>query len=160
MHHQTPYGAGAYRAVGIETGVDATDPLGLVIMLYDGAVQAVLKAEQHLANGEIEARGRFTSRAIDIVRLGLASSLDRKAGGDLADSLASLYDYLVRRLVDANRAGDATIYQEVRGLLGELRGSWSALRVSQAQARAGAVRQGAAAVAVARPQGIGRSLVA
>jgi flagellar protein FliS len=131
MHHQTPYGAGAYRAVGIETGVDATDPLGLVVMLYDGAIQAIFRAEHHLSMGEIEARGRFTSRAIDIVNQGLVSSLDRKVGGELADSLASLYDYISRRLFDANLKGDAAIYAEVRALLGELRESWSALRRSK-----------------------------
>lgn len=160
MHHQTPYGAGAYSAIGIETGVDATDPLGLVIMLYDGAVQAILRAEHHLANGEIEARGRYTSRAIDIVNLGLASSLDSKAGGELAESLASLYDYLSRRLVDANRGGHADIYIEVRTLLSELRGSWAALRASKPVAGAGARYVAPHVDAVERVQRIGRSLAA
>ncbi len=161
MHRQTPYGAGAYRSIGIETGVDATDPLGLVIMLYDGAVQAVLRAEHHLANGEIEARGRFTSRAIDIIKLGLASSLDCKAGGELAESLAALYDYLARRLLDANRAGDADVYLEVRTLLGELRGSWHALRASRTGPDGSLAGRVASPVGVVeRAPGIGRSLAA
>ena len=134
MHHKTPYGAGAYRAVGIETGVDATDPLGLVVMLYDGAIQAIFRAEHYLSTGEIEARGRYTSRAIDIVNQGLVSSLDRKVGGELAGSLASLYDYISRQLFAANLKGDATIYAEARTLLGELRESWNVLRRAQAAA--------------------------
>jgi flagellar protein FliS len=136
MYHQTPYGAGAYSAVGIETGVDAMDPLGLVVMLYDGAIQAIFRAEQALANGVIEARGRYTSKAIDIVNQGLLASLDQQVGGDLAGGLASLYDYMSRRLFDANLKADLTIYAEVRTLLGELRESWSTLRRSQSPATA------------------------
>lgn len=156
MYHHTPYGANAYRAIDIETGVAATDPLGLVVMLYDGAIQAIYRAEQHLAQGEIEARGRFTSQAIDIVRQGLAASLDRRAGGELADGLDALYDYIARRLFDANLKGDASIYLEARTLLGELRASWATLRQTQpVAARASGALDGAGRAPLA-----GRSLAA
>jgi flagellar secretion chaperone FliS len=128
MHHQHPYGANAYRAVGIETGVAVADPLGLVVMLYDGAVQAIVRAETALASGDIEARGRYTSKAIDIVDQGLMASLDRRVGGALADGLAGLYEYMGRRLFAANLKGDPAIYREIRTLLVDLRGSWVALR--------------------------------
>ena len=128
MHHPTPYGASAYRAIGIETGVDAVDPLGLVVMLYDGAIQAIVQAERRLVCGEIEARGSYTSKAIDIVVQGLSASLDMRVGGALAEGLWSLYEYMGRRLVAANLHGDASIYHEVRTLLIDLRASWQELR--------------------------------
>lgn len=131
MHHPAPYGASAYRTVGIETGVAAADPLGLVIMLYDGAIHAIGRAELHLVQGDIEARGFNTSKAIDIINQGLAASLDKRVGGTLAESLSSLYEYMGRRLFAANMSGDRAIYAEVRSLLGELRESWIALRQSQ-----------------------------
>jgi flagellar secretion chaperone FliS len=130
MLQQNPYGASAYRAVGIETGVAAADPLGLVIMLYDGAIQAIARAERHLERGEIEARGLYTSKAIDIVTQGLSASLDLRVGGPLAESLASLYEYMGRRLLAANHRGDRSIYAEVSALLLELRVSWVALQTS------------------------------
>ena len=133
MHHPTPYGASAYRAIGIETGVDAADPLGLVVMLYDGAIQAIARAEHHLAEGEIEARGSYTSKAIDIINQGLNASLDRRVGGGLAESLGALYEYMARRLFAANLNGDPAIYDEVRALLSELRSSWVALRLKKLQ---------------------------
>ena len=136
MLQQTPYGANAYRAVGIETGVAAADPLGLVVMLYDGAIQAIARAEGHLAHGEIERRGSFTSKAIDIIQLGLAASLDTKVGGALAESLAALYDYMSRRLFTANLTGDPAIYEEVRVLLADLRTSWVTLRLTKGHASA------------------------
>ena len=128
MLQQTPYGANAYRAIGIETGVAAADPLGLVVMLYDGAIQAIVLAERHLERREIEARGSNTSKAIEIIHQGLAASLDRKVGGTLAESLGALYDYMAHRLFDANLRGDHAAYVEVRGLLEELRASWATLR--------------------------------
>jgi flagellar protein FliS len=134
MLQKTPYGASAYRAIGIETGVAAADPLGLVVMLYDGAIQAIARAEGHHAAGEIEHRGTYTSKAIDIIQLGLAASLDQKVGGALAESLAALYDYMGRRLFTANLTGDRAVYEEVRVLLGELRASWVTLRLTTGQA--------------------------
>ena len=128
MLQPSSYGANAYRAIGIETGVAAADPLGLVVMLYDGAIQAITRAEAHLANGEIEARGVLTSKAIDIVNQGLSASLDRQVGGTLAESLGALYEYMGRRLFAANLSGDRAIYAEVRTLLLDLRASWVTLR--------------------------------
>ncbi len=160
MHHPTPYGASAYRAIGIETGVAAADPLGLVIMLYDGAIHAIGRAENHLAQGDIEARGLNTSKAIDIINQGLAASLDKRVGGALAESLASLYEYMARRLFAANMGGDRAIYAEVRSLLGELRESWIALRRSQAPGAAFADIGDAPRASVEHPQAFGRSLAA
>ena len=130
MLQHNPYGANAYRAIGIETGVAAADPLDLVIMLYDGAIQAIARAEGHLTRGEIEARGLYTSKAIDIVTQGLSASLDRQVGGSLVDSLAALYEYMGRRLFAANLHGDRAIYHEVSALLLELRASWVTLRAA------------------------------
>ncbi len=150
MLQQTPYGASAYRAIGIETGVAAADPLGLVVMLYDGAIQAIARAESHLLAGEIEARGVYTSKAIDIVNQGLAASLDRRVGGALADSLAALYEYMARRLFAANLREDRAIYEEIRLLLGELRASWATLRLTKGQVES---MQVAARVGESTPDG-------
>jgi flagellar protein FliS len=150
MLSQNPYGASAYRAIGIETGVATADPLGLVVMLYDGAIQAISRAEGHLAQGEIEARGLYTSKAIDIVTQGLAASLDRRVGGALAESLGALYEYMGRRLFAANLKGDSATYAEVRKLLLDLRTSWMTLRASTA-AETAAIRGASAHI-------LGRSL--
>jgi flagellar secretion chaperone FliS len=131
MLQQNPYGASAYRAIGIETGVAAADPLGLVVMLYDGAIHAIVRAEGHLAAGAVEPRGLYTSKAIGIVTQGLLASLDRRVGGPLAESLGALYEYMGRRLFAANLRGDSAIYVEVRTLLTDLRSSWATLRASR-----------------------------
>ena len=131
MHHPPRFGASAYSAIGIETGIAAADPLGLVIMLYDGAIQAIVRAESAMALGDIQGRGAFTSKAIDIIQQGLAASLDTRVGGTLAESLAALYDYMGRRLLIGNLRSEQAAYSEVRKLLVDLRESWLGLRRTQ-----------------------------
>jgi flagellar protein FliS len=115
----------AYSQVGVETGVAAADPHKLILMLYDGTLAALASARYAMGRGEIAAKVGAISKAIAIVDGGLKASLDVRAGGELAERLAALYDYMLSRLVSANLHNDATILDEVTRLLNELRGAWA-----------------------------------
>jgi flagellar protein FliS len=117
-------GANAYARVGVETGVMAASPHKLIVMLFEGAMVAVSAAAQQMAAGDIAGKGKSVSRAISIIEEGLRASLDRKAGGEIAANLDSLYQYMTVRLVIANRDNQAAILEEVLRLLGELKGAW------------------------------------
>jgi flagellar protein FliS len=82
---------------------------------------------------EIAAKGKSISKAIAIIGEGLNASLDRRVGGELAQNLSSLYDYMVRRLVDANLKNDVTILDEVERLLTELTEAWDGIRPNNVQ---------------------------
>lgn len=118
----------AYASVAIETGVAAADPHKLVLMLYDGALAALAEARLTMARGDTAAKGRALSKAIMIIESGLRASLDVKAGGELAERLAALYDYMCDRLLRANLGNHLDIVDEVARLLGELRGAWEQIR--------------------------------
>jgi flagellar protein FliS len=120
-------GANAYAKVGVETGVMAANPHKLIVMLFEGAETAVRLARQQMANGDVPAKGRSISKAINIIDNGLRASLDKKAGGEIAANLESLYEYMVGRLVLANLHNSPEMLQEVLQLLGELRGAWEAI---------------------------------
>ena len=75
---------------------------------------------------EFEAKGKSITWAISIIN-GLRGSLNLEEGGDIARNLDDLYDYMVRRLLDANAASDAATLQEVAGLLGEVKSGWDAI---------------------------------
>ena len=77
--------------------------------------------------GQIEKKGNAISKAIMIVENGLRASLDKKAGGQIADSLDALYDYMGRRLLEANITNQPKILDEVIALLAELKGAWEAI---------------------------------
>lgn len=119
--------AQAYARVGVETGVESSDPRRLVVMLYDGALACIGEARAHLARGDIPAKGIAIGRAMRILQEGLEASLDRSAGGDIARQLADLYEYIARRLLIANLRNDQASLDEAARLLAELRGAWQAL---------------------------------
>lgn len=71
----------------LEEKILSADPVELVCMLYQGAIDAVEEARRYLAAGEIAARSRAISKACDIV-LELSSALDIQLGGQLSLRLA------------------------------------------------------------------------
>lgn len=125
-------GVNAYANVGLETNVSAASPHALIVMLYDGALVAVMKALAHMKAGNIAEKGKAVSHAIAIIDNGLRASLDREAGGQIAVSLDSLYDYMSRQLLVANMQNKPEILEEVHRLLADLRGAWTTIGASPA----------------------------
>lgn len=117
-------GVGAYATVGLETGVASASPHKLVVMLYDGVIVALLSAINGIKSSNIGIKGSAISKAITIIDNGLRASLDKKAGGEIAQNLDALYDYMSRRLLEANIKNDATIVEEIHGLMANLREAW------------------------------------
>jgi flagellar protein FliS len=119
--------ARAYADVGLETGVTSANPHRLIVMLYDGAIEAIGDARTHLANGVQSAKAAAISRAIGIIEQGLRSSLDLERGAAIARQLDELYDYMARRLLVASLRNDPAALAEVSALLIDLRSAWVAI---------------------------------
>ncbi|MBZ5874849.1 MULTISPECIES: flagellar export chaperone FliS [Chromohalobacter] len=117
-------GAQAYARVGVESGVMSASPHRLIVMLFDGAQAAIRAAKLHMEDGNIAAKGQSISKAMDIVNNGLAAALDREQGGELAERLESLYDYVVRLLMKANRHNDQAALDEAARLLEDIGSAW------------------------------------
>lgn len=122
----------AYAQVGIETGVAAASPHKLILMLFDGAIMALGTAQRQMGEGDIPAKGQSISKAIEIITNGLRASLDIDAGGELAERLHALYDYMTVRLLHANLHNDTAAIEEVTRLLGELRSAWEEIAADPA----------------------------
>ncbi|MDX1914268.1 MAG: flagellar export chaperone FliS [Methylophilus sp.] len=126
------YGANVYAQMGLETGVVAASPNQLIIMLYDGAISASKSAVVHMKNKEIERKCEMISKAILIIESGLRSSLDKKAGGAIAESLDALYLYMTKRLTLANIRNQPEMIEEVVKLLSELKIAWESIDTQSA----------------------------
>lgn len=124
MFGSSKTGANAYAKVGLETGVVAASPHKLILMLLEGAMTAIASAAVHMQAREIEKKGNAISKAIMIIENGMRASLDKNAGGEIATSLDSLYDYMCRRLMIANLNNDPAILKEVHGLLADIKSAW------------------------------------
>lgn len=121
----------AYAEVGTEVGVSTADSHRLILMLFDGALLAVSAAAVAMERNDIEARAQAVARAIEIITNGLKVSLDRNAGGDLADRLAGLYDYICARLLYASLHQQPAALQEATRLLTELKQAWEDIRAQE-----------------------------
>ena len=121
----------AYQRVGVETGVETANPHKLILMLFEGAQEALSKAKMHIRHNEIAEKGAMLSKAIMIIDHGLKASLDINAGGDMAHKLQALYDYMTNRLLIANIQNDPEIIQEVCNLLIELYDAWKTIGNSE-----------------------------
>jgi flagellar secretion chaperone FliS len=130
--HAPHAGAGAYRQVGVVTGVSAASPHQLVLMLFDGFDEALAQALGSLRDGAIEAKCSAITRAARIVDEGLRANLDLNGGGALAADLRELYAYVGLRLVKANLDNDAAGIEECRRLMRPLREAWASIATQAA----------------------------
>ena len=115
-----------YQQVSVSSSVMDASPHRLVQILMEGALERIVLAKASMARNEIAMKGKSIGRAIDIVG-GLQGSLNKEAGGEIAENLSSLYDYMVNRLLAANSRNDASILDEVSGLMIELKMGWDAM---------------------------------
>ncbi|MDW7651578.1 MAG: flagellar export chaperone FliS [Bacillota bacterium] len=114
--HVNPYQT--YR----QTQVETVSPQQLVIMLYNGAIKFLKLAQSGLEENNIEKSHTNNIKAQDII-FELMSALDFSQG-DVAGSLFQLYDYMRRRLVEANLKKEKESLTEVEAMLTELRDTW------------------------------------
>ena len=114
----------------LESRVLSADPIELVNMLYQGCMQAVREARLHLAEGRIAERSREITKACQIV-IELAVSLDHERGGEISRRLALLYDYMHRRLLEANMRQSDEPLADVLGLLSTLSEGWEGIRTPE-----------------------------
>ncbi len=117
-------GTQAYAQVSVESGVMSASPHQLIVMLFDGALSALLRARILMNQGNIAGKGQAISKAINIIDNGLKNGLNHEQGGEIADNLAALYDYMKRRLMQANLHNDIAAIEEVTGLLENIADAW------------------------------------
>jgi flagellar protein FliS len=104
--------------------IDEITPYRVITMLLDGALQRVDQAMISLDDGNIDEAGILVGKTIGIVSA-LRESLDTKQGGELANNLDLLYEYIVGQLQVIDDFDEPVIIlDEVRKLLNEVHLGW------------------------------------
>ena len=124
--------ANQYKKISIESGVDAANPIELIVMLYDGAILACNSAIPFVKQDNYASRSEHIYKAIKIIQSGLRMSLDREVAGDIVINLDALYIYMTNLLVKANIEVTEAPIQEVIRLLTELRSAWAEISKTDA----------------------------
>ena len=106
--------------------VQTADPLSLVRLLYDNALQSVKTAREMLQARDIAARSDAIFKASDCLCL-LTDSLSLEEGGEISSNLLALYGYMQNRLLQANLNQTDDPLAEVQSLLTTLHSAWAEL---------------------------------
>lgn len=120
-----------YQQVGVKAQVTEADPHRLIQMLMQGGLDRIAQAKGAMERDEIAEKGVLIGKALNIIG-GLRGVLDKEAGGELADNLDRLYEYMSTRLFEASRHNDVSKLDEVAGLLAEIKSGWDGI-ASQAR---------------------------
>lgn len=112
----SPTALNAYQ----QNSVNTASKEKLLLMLYDGLVKFIKQAIAALEEKDLVKAHTNFIKAQNIV-LEFMATLNMEVGGELAKSLMALYDYMYRRLVEANTKKDKEIAQEVLGFAEELK---------------------------------------
>ena len=106
-----------------KTNVVTLDPVGLVVMCYEGAIDRLKLAKRKIIEGDYEAKGEYIIKSREIIDE-LLCSIDFEKGGTIAKNLEALYYYMQRRIMDGELNKDTGAIDEVIGILSELLSAW------------------------------------
>jgi flagellar protein FliS len=107
----------------IEKAIETATPAKLVEMLYTGAINFLAQAKNAIEINDMALANDKLVRVQDII-MELNISLDMEKGGEISTNLRSLYNYMYKRLLDANMKKDLKIIDEVSEYIKDLRDTW------------------------------------
>jgi len=113
----------SYGQVALHSEVQIASRHRLIQMLMDGALEKIANAKGDIERGNYQDKGKNIGWAISIIN-GLRSSLDATKGGEIAQNLEDLYDYMGRCLSEANSNADVAKLEEVTSLMLKIKGAW------------------------------------
>lgn len=104
-----------------EQSIMTASPGELTLMLYNGCIKFINQAKLFIEQKNIEKANNAIIRAQDIIQeLMVTLNMDY----EISKNLAALYDYMNRRLIDANISKDTQILEEILDMVTELRDTW------------------------------------
>ena len=112
--------------VEMQTTVQAITPYRAVQTLLEKALEQVIVANTAFETGDLEGGTLAVDSTAAIVAV-LQDSLDKDQGGEIADNLDALYDYMTRRLAGAVQENDSASLAEVKDLLQSIKSAWDGI---------------------------------
>ena len=120
----------------LKTKVMTASPEMLTLMLWDGAIRFSEQGKEAIRRKEIEGSYKALTRAQNIVTE-LSTAMKRDLNPDLCGKLAALYNFIYRRLVEANISKDEKLVDDALEIMRHQRETWVMLMDKLAKERAG-----------------------
>ena len=122
--------AAQYRAVRSHGLVADASPTRLVQIMFEGVLSHLATARGSMERikdnrplNDVIAKGNAMGKAVALIGQ-LNGTLDMQRGGQIAENLRALYEYMVNRLTLANATNDVRVVAEVAGLVAEVKSGW------------------------------------
>lgn len=116
-------GYDAYRQTEVSVKAANASPAQLVLMLMDGLMDELDRAEGHMQAKNFYQKGLSIKKSMRILS-GLTVALDSEQGGMLANNLRQLYQYCGRQLMKASVRNSQEDLVKVRAILKEIHAGW------------------------------------
>jgi len=113
----------AYKKVSVNAQLASASPHRIIQMLYAGAIERLIQGKAAMEQGNIAMKCERLSKALDII-MSLRDCLSMEDGGDVANNLDSLYDYMIRQVSTANAENQPEPIDEVITMLREIKSAW------------------------------------
>jgi flagellar secretion chaperone FliS len=110
-----------YHQVYKQNSVSTASPGELTLMLYNGCLNFLNKAKLAIRENNIQERNMNLQKAQRIIQE-LMVTLNQEY--EIAKQMMVMYEYLNRRLIEANINNDLSIVEEVEGFVTEFRDTW------------------------------------
>ncbi|ARI76522.1 flagellar export chaperone FliS [Halobacillus mangrovi] len=120
----------AYQNYSVETA----SPGELTLMLYNGCIKFIKIARKAIEDQEIEKKNTNIQKAQKIIQELMVTMNQDYA---ISQEILPLYDYMNRRLIEANTKNDVIILDEVHGMVEEFRDTWKQVIIATRKAHYG-----------------------
>jgi flagellar secretion chaperone FliS len=104
-----------------QNAINTASPGELTLMLYNGCLKFIHIAKVGITEKDIEKKNSNLQRAQNIIQE-LMVTLNTEL--EVAKNMMALYDYLYRRLIEANIKSDLAILEEVEEFVTDFRDTW------------------------------------
>ncbi|MDO6641102.1 flagellar export chaperone FliS [Shewanella sp. 5_MG-2023] len=116
----------SYRKVSLDSEIAVASPHRIIQMMFDGALLRLAQSRYAIENNDIASKGVFINKAIGIIN-GLNGSLNMDDTDSVASNLAELYDFMLRRITEANLNNDVAAIDDVTSILKTIKEGWDAI---------------------------------
>lgn len=118
------HAANAYKQVGVQSVVDGASPHTLIQLLFDALEASLNAAKGAMQRGDQGEKGRQIGKAVRILEEGLKAALNQEQGGEVAQNLASLYDYSITQITLANLRNDVSLLEAAQAVIAPVAQGW------------------------------------
>lgn len=116
----------SYRKVSLESEIIVASPHSIIQLMFAGALQRLAQARYAMEQNDLANKGVYIGKAVSII-IGLQNSLNMDAGGQIAKNLSDLYDFMLRKITEANLNNDVKAIDDVCDILRTIKEGWDAI---------------------------------